>query len=258
MFIDNKEYLTVSEFEDCTNHGFSTRAGGVSDGIYSTMNFRFNCDDLRENVLKNFEIFCGMIGADYKSLVLTNQVHEDNVIRVGRCDAGCGIHFPNKFESADALITNERKLPLAVFWADCVPIMFLDKKKKAIGVAHSGWRGTYLGISAKTVLRMREEFLSNSEDIIAAIGPSVMDCHYEVSDELGEMFLSRFGEDVLEKKEGKYHLSLQRTIKKQLLEVGVKNQVYSKICTYCESDRFFSHRKTNGKRGVMAGIIELK
>lgn len=259
MFVFNKNYLTVLKFSDknIVKHGFSTRYGGVSRGIYESMNFRFNSDDSRENVIKNFDIFCSMLDIDYKKLVLTNQVHEDNVYRVDETYCGNGIMYPNKFSSADALITDTPGVPLAVFYADCVPVMFLDTKKKAIGVAHSGWKGTYLEISKKTVEKMQHEFSSNPSDIIAAIGPSIMECHYEVSDELHELFLKKFGDSVLSQKDGRWHLSLQKTIKKQLDEAGVKNQVFSDICTYCKSDMLFSHRKTNGNRGVMAGIIEL-
>lgn len=256
---ENLKYLTVSSFSSAggVRHCFSTRYGGVSRGMYESMNLRFNCDDKRENVIKNFEILCGAVGTDCKNLILTKQVHEDNIEIVDKKDRGNGIFSENKFQSADGLICGEKNVPLAVFGADCLPVMFYDKKKKVIGVAHSGWRGTLKRITAKTVMKMRENFGSLPEDILAAIGPSIRVCHYEVSDELAESFEKEFGKETLLKFGEKYHIDMQKAVCMSLKEVGVKNITDCGRCTYCESDMYFSHRKTKGNRGVMAGIIEL-
>ncbi len=256
---ENLKYLTVEEFSKWSfvKHCFSTRAGGVSEGVYSSMNLRFNCDDKRENVLKNFKILSSAIGVDYKKLVLTKQVHEDIIKRVDESFCGNGILFDNRFESADGLLCTVPGVPITVFGADCLPVMFLDPVERVIATAHSGWKGTLNKISQKCVNKMISECNSKPENIIAAIGPSIRECHYEVSEELAECFIKEFGEKAVKRIGSKPHINMQECVSLQLLEAGVENVIDSGVCTYCESDMYFSHRKTNGERGVMAGIIEL-
>ncbi|MDD6736121.1 MAG: peptidoglycan editing factor PgeF [Clostridiales bacterium] len=255
------QYYVIDEFENTglVKHCFTTRCGGVSKNEYESMNLRLNCDDSRENILTNYRIICDEIGVNYKDLVLSNQVHEDKICTVGRSDCGNGIVKPQKFESADALITNEEHVPIAVFGADCVPIYFLDTAKRAIGLAHSGWKGTAARIGAKTALKMVKDFHSKPEHILAAIGPSIRLCHFEVGDEVAEIFREIFGDDALEKHK-KYHVNMQKAISIQLQEIGIpkENIIDSGLCTYCKDELFFSHRRTGGRRGVMAAIMELK
>lgn len=255
------KYYTVDEFEKTglIKHCFTTRCGGVSTIEYSSMNLRMNSGDSRENVLKNYAIICNEIGVDSEKLVLSHQVHEDKIIKVSESDCGNGIIKPQKFASADALITAQPGVPLAVFGADCVPVVLLDTENAAIGLAHSGWRGTAACIAAKTVQKMIDEFNSDPKKIIAAIGPSIRVCHFEVGDEIADIFREKFGEDVLEKHE-KYHVNMQKAIKLQLAEQGVpgENIIDSELCTFCNDDLFYSHRKTGNRRGVMAAIAEIR
>ena len=263
MFILNEnrdlKYLTVEEFSKTNRvrHCFSTRAGGVSENEYSSMNLRFNCSDSYENVLKNFEILSSEISVNYEHLVLTKQVHEDIIKCVDKSHWGNGIGFENQFDSADGLICGERNVPLTVFGADCLPVMFLDPENGVIATAHSGWKGTLLKISQKTAEKMINKYNSKPENIIVAIGPSIRVCHYEVSEELGERFFEAFGGECVKMVDKKPHIDMQYAVKQQLADLGVRNVIDSGICTYCNSDLYFSHRKTNGKRGVMVGIIEL-
>lgn len=263
MFILNQnknlKYLTVEEFSatGMVKHCFSTRFGGVSKNEYQSMNLRLNCSDSRENVLKNFEILCSEISVNYEQLVLTKQVHEDIIKDVDKSFCGNGIAFPNQFESADGLICGQSNVPITVFGADCLPVMFLDPENKVIATAHSGWRGTLGKISQKTAWKMINEYNSKPQNIIAAIGPSIRACHYEVSDELGEQFFEAFGDECVKMVNKKPHINMQQAVRQQLFELGVENVTDSGICTYCNSDMYFSHRKTEGKRGVMVGIIEL-
>ncbi len=254
------QYYTIDEFEKTglVKHCFTTRLGGVSKNEYESMNLRFNCDDSRENIIENYRIICDEINIYYKNLVLSHQVHEDNIIKVGKDDCGNGITKPQKFSSADALITAERGVPIAVFGADCVPVYLLDTENAAIGLAHSGWKGTVCGIAAKTAEKMTAEFNSEPKKMLAAIAPSIRLCHFEVGDEVADIFREKFGEDVLEKHE-KYHVNMQLAIKKQLISTGIlpENIIDSGICTFCRNDLFYSHRRTGGRRGVMAAIAEL-
>lgn len=252
------EYYTIDNFLKDTKHCFTTRCGGVSKGEFSSMNLRFNCSDSRENVLKNFEIICSEIGIDFKRLVLSHQVHEDKVIRVTSADCGNGIIYPNKFESADALICAERNVPIATFFADCVPIFFLDPQNKVIALAHSGWKGTVKNIAAKTVHAFEKFYNSNPKDILTAIGPSIGVCCFEVGDEVSDVFFDNFGDRVLEKYGDKWHVNLQKTIELELTEAGIRHIDVAGICTSCNSELLFSHRKTNGHRGNLAAIAELR
>ena len=257
----NLKYYTIDEFEKTglVKHCFTTRCGGVSKNEYKSLNLRMNCDDKPENILKNYKIICDEINVDFKNLVFSNQVHDDKIYVVGKNDCGNGITKPQRFESCDALITNEPGVPLTVFGADCVPLYFLDTERRVIALAHSGWKGTVLRIGEKVIRTMVESFLSKPENILVAIGPSIGVCHFEVGDEVADVFRDNFGDTVLEKHE-KYHVNMQKAISLQLKACGIpeKNIINSRICTYCNSDLLFSHRKTKGRRGVMAAIMEIK
>lgn len=254
-------YYIITSFEETglVKHGFSTREGGVSEGCYGSMNLRFNCDDKRENVIENFKIIADMLNMDSNRLVLSKQVHEDNIHTVTETDAGNGITRKNRFTSVDGLITDKKGIPLVTLFADCVPLFFLDTEKRVIALAHSGWRGTVKRIGQKTVEKMKRDYGSRAENIITAIGPSIQECHFEVSDDVAEIFAREFGADTAVKYGDKYHVNMQSAIKKQLAESGIKpdNIDDSGICTYCNSGLLFSHRKTNGRRGNMGAFLEL-
>lgn len=263
MFKLNKKgavsYYTIPSFEETglVRHGFSTREGGVSSGCYSSMNLRFNCDDTRENVLKNYEIIADTLGMDYKRLVLSKQVHEDVIHTASETDCGNGIVRENAFESVDALITDEKNIPLVTLFADCVPLFFLDKRLGVIALAHSGWKGTVKRIGQKTIQKMKNDYGSRTEDILTAIGPSIQEDHFEVGDEVAEIFIREFGADTAVKYGEKYHVNMQKAIKKQFEDEGITNIDDCGICTYCNWELLFSHRKTNGKRGNLGAFLEL-
>lgn len=253
------EYYTVSSFEETgmVRHGFTTRRGGVSKGCYESMNLRFNCDDKRENVQKNFKAAADGLGMDYERLILSKQVHEDVIHTVNESDIGNGITRENKFTSVDALLTDKKNFPIVTLFADCVPLFFLDKKQGVIALAHSGWKGTVKRIGQKTIQKMKRDYGSRSEDIITAIGPSIQVDHFEVGDEVAEIFINEFGKETAVKYGDKYHVNMQRAICMQLEEEGITNIDDCGICTYCNSELLFSHRKTNGRRGNLGAFLEL-
>lgn len=253
------KYFTIDEFEETglLKHCFTTRCGGVSENEFKSMNLRMHCEDRKENILKNYEIICDEIGVNFENLVFSNQVHCDTILSVGKEDMGNGITRPQKWDGVDGLITNEPGVPIIIFAADCVPVFFFDKVKKVIALVHSGWKGTVLKISAKCIKKMVEEYSCNPKDIMVAIGPSIGVCHFEVGDDVADIFRDTFGDTVLEKQE-KWHVNMQKAIEIQLRKQGVENIVKADICTYCQSNLLFSHRQTGGKRGVMAGIMELR
>ncbi len=255
-------YYIIDSFEETglVRHCFTTRRGGVSSGPYASLNLRFHCDDTKENVIENHRIICDAIGIDYRRLVCSKQVHEDKIHIAGEDDCGNGIMFENRFESVDGLMTNKPNIPLLTVYADCVPLFLLDTRKRVIASVHSGWRGTVARIGYKAVEMMKAKFGSCPDDILAAIGPSIGKCHFEVSDEIAALFIREFGEETAERYGEKYHVDLQTACMGQFLKAGIpeKNITVAGICTYCNSDLLFSHRKTNGIRGNLGAIIELK
>ena len=237
--------------------GFSTREGGVSEGCYSSMNLRWHCDDSRENVLENYRRITAVLGIDIRDTVRSKQVHEDVVRIVGEADKGNGIIRENAFDSADALMTDETGVALCTVFADCTPVFMADPVKRAVSLIHSGWRGTVKRISVKAAEKMMREYGSRAEDIVCAIGPSIrIDC-FEVGDDVAEIFIREFGADTAEKYGDRYHVSMQRAIKKQLNGIGIYNIDDCGICTCCSKDFLFSHRGAKGRRGNMGAFIRL-
>lgn len=255
-------YYKVDSFEKTgmVEHCFTTKLGGVSKGGYESLNLRLSSCDSLENVLRNYDIICAELGIKKEELVLSKQVHETNIVDVTSEYKGNGISFENRFTSADALVTNESNVPLVTFYADCVPVYLLDTQKAVLALVHSGWKGTIGRIAEKTVRHMAEKYGSMPENIIAAIGPSIRCCHYEVSEELADSFKEEFGDDVLVRNGAKPHLNLQKCVQKQLLNACIKPEAItdSGICTYCNKDIFYSHRHLGNERGTMAAIAMLK
>lgn len=261
---DGLTYLSFSHLGKRPNlrHGFSTRLGGISEGIFASLNLAFNREDKAENVYENFRRFCNALEIDCDDLVFTDQKHEDKIRTVSAKDKGKGIIRPRDYQGIDALVTNVPGIPLAAFFADCVPLFFFDPVRKAIGVAHAGWRGTLLKIGAKTVKSLSQQYGSNPQDILAGIGPSIGPCCYEVGSDVADQFASagftQYG-CLRQKEKGLFLLDLQRANQQILLEAGLReeNIAIADICTKCHKEIFFSHRGHEGKRGAMAAIIAL-
>lgn len=240
-------------------HGFSTKKGGVSDGIYSTMNLGLNRGDDIENVKKNFKIMAQTLGVPYEKMVLSDQTHTVNIKKISYDDAGKGLIKEKDYKDVDGIMTNETGIVLVTFYADCVPLFFLDPVKKVIALSHSGWRGTVNKMGKVTVEKMKQEYGCNPEDILACIGPSICQKCYEVSEDVALEFAEKFGNsDMFYKKEnGKYQLDLWMANEMALKEAGIENIENRRICTCCNSEYLFSHRKTNGKRGNLAAFMML-
>ncbi|HEX9059213.1 MAG TPA: peptidoglycan editing factor PgeF [Clostridia bacterium] len=256
------QFEPLVRFGDMIKHCFTTRLGGVSQGEYDSLNLAFNKKDLRENVLKNYSLLSNAVGIDTDNMVFSNQVHENKVKKVGTSDQGKGIKIESDIKGYDGLVTNESKVALVTFYADCVPVLMLDPEKRVVAACHSGWRGTVKGISIVTAQKMQDEYGSSLEDIVAVIGPSIKSCCFEVGSEVYDEFKKAYpwcdsmctkGDD------GKWHIDLQSIIARYLVDSGLKSDnVHDlSVCTRCNKDVFFSHRGDNGKTGTMAGIIQL-
>lgn len=250
-------YYSVRAFDKCGVHNmYTTKAGGVSKNQYSSLNFSLGDDEKEKNVIKNYEIALSAIGCDINSLVCTKQVHGNNVLTVTKSDCGKGVLRPHGWE-ADGLITQEKGVTLAAYYADCAALAFFDPKREVIGVAHAGWRGAVAHIASKTVEKMAEQFQCDPADILVSVGPCICKSCFQVGEEVCEQVLSGYGNDaetlILNTANGSY-LDLAGLNQLDLLNGGVRNENISMsgLCTCCNSHRFWSHRKTNGIRGKHA------
>lgn len=258
-------YLSYPLLEETgiVKHCFTTRMGGASKGIYESLNLSFTRGDEKEAVEENFRRVARALGTKYGDFVFTDQTHTNNVRRVGKEDAGKGLVCTRDYTDVDGLVTDEPGLVLSAFYADCVPLYFVDTKKRAIGLSHSGWRGTVGRIGQVTLETMKREFGSRPEDIVCAIGPSICRNCYEISEDVAQEFIQEFPEhrqEILEEKEnGKYQLDLWRTNEIVLLEAGVKREhiAVTNICTCCNGTLLFSHRASCGKRGNLGAFLSL-
>ncbi|MDM8534815.1 peptidoglycan editing factor PgeF [Clostridiaceae bacterium HSG29] len=252
--VNNVEYLTFKNFNKhrFLKHGFSTRHGGVSEGYFSSMNLRLESSDSKENVKRNFEIFLDIFDLKRDNAMFSDQVHDNKILVVtNKNEINCS--------DFDGLITDLSDFGLITFHADCVPVFFADVKKKVIGVAHSGWKGTSLNISFEMISKFKNVYNSELKDIIVGIGPSIGGCCYEVGKEVYDEFIlkSDLYNEFFEKKNEKYMFDLKRTIEFDLIRAGIKkeNIEISNYCTKCDSDLFFSHRAHGLKRGSMVALI---
>lgn len=263
---DEVVYLTFPELDKipAVLHGFSTRIGGVSDDDCASMNLSFGRGDRQENVRQNFRIISDAIGFAVDSIVCSDQTHTTNIQMVTKADRGKGILRRKSYRDIDGLITNEPGVTLATFYADCVPLYLVDPVKGAVGLSHSGWKGTVGKIGKATVEAMVSGYHSDPSQIITAIGPSIcMDC-YEVSEDVIEEFSEAFTEKecrsmILEKGNGKYQLDLWRACEIVFLEAGIlpEHIIKPNLCTCCNFDLLFSHRATAGRRGNLAAFLSL-
>ena len=257
------EYLTFPQLEalGMVKHLISTRMGGVSKGDLSTMNLSFTRGDEPENVFENYRRIAAVLNCEPKDMIASHQTHTTNVRQVTVKDKGKGILYPRDYEDVDGLITNEPGVVLVTYYADCVPLFFVDPIKKAIGLAHSGWRGTVDRMGEVMVKSMQEHFRSNPGDLYACIGPSICKECYEVSEEVAVQFIEEFGEAVLTpgKASGKYQLDLWLSNRMILEQAGIpSNRIQvTDICTCHNPGYLFSHRATGGKRGNIAAFLGL-
>lgn len=265
--VDGVEYLSYPLIEKTgiVTHGFSTRIGGVSEGVCSTMNLSFARGDKEEAVRENFRRMAHALGVEPGDMVCSKQAHTTNVRVVTEEDRGKGITKSLDYTDVDGLITNVPGLCLATFYADCVPLFFVDPVHRAIGLSHSGWRGTVGKIGKVTVEMMQKEYGTNPKDVIAAVGPSICQDCYEVSEDVIEQFRENFDKKDWEKlfyrkENGKYQLNLWNANEIVFAEAGIQKEhmAITNLCTCCNPDVLFSHRASQGKRGNLGAFMAIK
>ena len=245
------EFGKFRKFENELFHTITDRYGGVSQKPYDSLNLVLHVGDRVKDVLENRIRVSEKYGFSIKNLIYMNQIHSNRVVKIEHS-------MDNRIDGCDALVTNERKIPLMVMVADCIPILFYDPVQKAIGVAHAGRNGTFLGIAQKTILKMQECYDCKVEDIMVGLGASIQSCCYEVGKDLADICTKNFGEGFVMIKEEKYYLDLQALNRAQLLELGIKKENIETLstCTACD-ENYFSYRR-EGKTGRFAGFIMIR
>ncbi len=269
----------LDQFDFLVN-GYSTRIGGVSEGDVGTMNLSLAReiamnmgipeDESRAKVRENHERLAAAVGYTTDALIFSNQTHTDNIRIMQDIDRGNGFVRPNEYHDTDGMMTDITGQALMTFHADCVALLLVDPVHKAIANVHSGWRGTIKGIGAKAVRMMHEVYGSNPSKIVAAIGPSICQDCFEVSEDVAQEFREKYDVSlhkeliregrITDSGEQKYHVNLQRACMENFLEAGLKKQNISlpDICTACNKDLLFSHRASFGKRGNQAAVLMLR
>ena len=256
-------YHTAENLDEISNlsHGFSTRLGGVSSGVLTSLNLRGaqGSGDTQEHVQENYRRFCAAVGMDERRVVLSHQVHQDTVRVVTEQDVGKGLYRDRDY-AADALVTNVPGLSLFVFSADCIVILLCDPAAKCVGAVHAGWRGTALRIVQKTVAKMAEQFGARPEKIQAAIGAGIGPCCFETDGDVPDAMERAMGAQAapfLASCGAKWMVDLKGLNRRQLEMSGVPAEqiTISDLCTACHPELYWSHRKMGNARGVQAAAI---
>ncbi len=259
--VNGVPFLSYPMFErtGIVRHGFSTRLGGVSKGSCATMNISITRGDAPEAVAENKRRIAAAIGVQVEDMTFTQQTHTAHVEVVEEADRG------GRFLETDGMVTNVPGICLVTFYADCVPLFFVDPVKHVIGLSHSGWRGTVGKIGKVTVEKMTEAYGTDPRDVLAAIGPSICQDCYEVSGDVIEEMKTSFDERIWEelfyqKANGKYQLNLWKANEAVFLEAGIKKEhiAVTNVCTHCNPELLFSHRATGGNRGNLSAFLALR
>ncbi len=264
------------EHTGIVQHLFTTRLGGVSSGEFASLNLSYTRGDDKACVDENYRRVAAVLGCEVGDIVCSDQTHTANVRRVTAADKGKGVVIPRDYTDVDGLITNERGIALATFYADCVPLYMVDTENKAIGLSHSGWRGTVQRIGRATLDEMAKAYGTKPCDVRVAIGPSICQDCYEVSEDVAQEFGKEFpnAADYVEefakrdlgdslfyaKPDGKYQLNLWLANYIVFREAGVPDAQIeiTDVCTCCNSELLFSHRASHGRRGNLGAFLMLK
>ena len=238
----------------------STRQGGYSEGRYGEFNINRYCGDSEESIKRNREALCQLLGIEDHSLLMPHQVHLAEIAVVDREMLTLPTEeILQKLDGIDALMTNEAGVCIGVSTAACIPVLLYDPIQRASCAIHAGWRGTVQRISEKGVARMTEVFGSDPKNLIAQIGPGIHLESFEVGDEVYQTFEKEgFPMELISKKYEKWHIDLPECNRLQLVAAGIPEThiAVSPVCTFQQSDTFFSARKLSINSGrIFTGIL---
>ncbi|MGX2959176.1 peptidoglycan editing factor PgeF [Peribacillus sp. JNUCC 23] len=244
--------------------GFTTKNGGVSKAPYASLNIGFHVGDNKEDVVANRSLLAEKLSFPLTEWVCAEQTHETKVVKVLPSDCGKGAKdYLSSLKATDGLFTTEKQILLTLCYADCVPLYFIAPKYSMVGVAHAGWKGTVAGIATSMIQSWNQAGILSS-DIHVTIGPSICGDCYVVDDKVVK-FVQKLLEDYDEKpynliSEGQYNLNLKQVNAEILVKAGVPREQIdiSTLCTSCENEKFFSHRRDQGKSGRLMSFIGWK
>lgn len=244
-------------------HGFSTRLGGVSEGMWESLNLGVSRGDDPDHVRENYRRFFAAAGAVPGKIAMTNQVHGGVVRTVTTADVRADPYDRVDYE-ADGLMTDLPGVALMVYAADCIPILFYDPVRRVVAAVHAGWRGTAAGIATAAVGRMEDVYGSSRADIMAAIGPGIGPDCFETHEDVPNAMTAALSTAVLQhikiKENGKFAVDLKAINAMRLEQAGLAPEhiAVSDVCSCCRSELFWSHRKLGTNRGSMAAVIQLR
>lgn len=255
-------YLQAPVFAGCDflTHAFCTRQGGVSREDYKSLNMSFREGDEEFQVLQNWGKLAEAFIIPVEQFLVVNQVHGDRIFLI----EPQGGYFSSRAElNYDAIVTNRAGLAICIKTADCVPVFLVDEAHKVIAAVHAGWRGTASGISAKVIRLMQKQYGSLPRNILAAIGPSIGRCCYEVDSITADAFGTQKDKESFlfpQAAKNKWLLDLPEANRRQILNCGVPNTniELSGYCTMCNQDIFFSHRGSGGITGRQINFMMIK
>ena len=262
-FIENNHnglvYMTSSVIG--ARHAFTTRFGGVSGGIFASLNLGSNRGDDPAAVRENYRRVCALMGADIDGAAVTRQVH-GNVVRIVT-EADRHLCLSTVPYEADGIVTACRELPLLCFTADCVPVLLCDSEHGVIGAVHCGWRSS-VGDILKNAVEAMESLGARRETLCAALGPAIGRCCFETDDDVPAAVSDYLGGETgglfVRRADGKTLVDLRGANRRRLIQLGLReeNIDVSEECTFCSHDKYWSHRYTKGQRGSQAAAIVLE
>ena len=252
----------VFDAAGAVRHAFTTRLGGASQGVWTSLNLGFRRGDETGAVQENYRRVAAWLGVDPARITATRQVHADTVIRVRPEDAGRGVTRPAGWE-CDALITDVPGVTLAAFGADCCVLLLCDPRHRAVAAVHAGWRGTARDIAGKAVAAMTAAFGTDPADVLAAFGPSIGPCCFDTHEDVPRALLTALPGELARPYiaplvGGKFSIDLPSINQALLARAGVPgdNVHQCRVCTSCRGDGlYWSHRRQGNERGVQAALI---
>jgi len=266
MFHLNKthsiQYYESSFLSGCDflTHAFCTRLGGVSEEDYASLNISFKEGDLESKVLQNWNRLAMAFGIPLENFLTLNQVHGDDIFVI----KPYGDYFPaDRALNYDAIVTNRTNLAICIKTADCVPVFIVDRVKKIIAAVHAGWKSTALEITSKVIRLLYDKYDSSPYDIMAAIGPSIGLCCFEVNEEAANSFVYQKDNKAFlfpGNRPNKWIVDLPEANRRQMVNCGIpeENIDVSNLCTSCRQDLFFSHRGSGGITGRQLNFMMIK
>ena len=265
--LKEKEYFSlpnwVQKFPDLTV-GFTTKNGGNSKAAFDSLNMGFHVKDTAQAVCDNREIIAEKLTFPTQNWVGAQQTHEIKIKKITKHEKGYGaMNYETAFNGIDGLYTFENNILLTLCFADCVPVYFIHRESRAIGIAHAGWKGTVGGIVAEMIRKFQSEGIAANE-ISVAIGPSICENCYIVDDYVINLVHNKLEDVVIlpynKISDHQYQLNLKECNRLFLIKAGVpsENIQVTKLCTSCQSEHFYSHRRDQGKTGRMISFIGWK